>query len=91
MSSYSIYFAADMRNVVRRGRHRCSRRHSRYACPSSRTGCPLSSCRTLNRQGIDFENVSDISEADLSRTRDALRADDGDVLFAMIGTIGESL
>ena len=51
-------------------------------------GIPLITSKNLNAGGIDFSNVTFISEQDHREIEKRSGVDDGDVLFAMIGTIG---
>jgi type I restriction enzyme S subunit len=51
-------------------------------------GIPLITSKNLKPKGIDFEDVSYISEADYLKIEKRSGVDEGDVLFAMIGTIG---
>lgn len=51
-------------------------------------GFPLITSKNLKAQGIDFEDVGFISEQDHMAISKRSRVDRGDILFAMIGTIG---
>ncbi|MCC3473431.1 MULTISPECIES: restriction endonuclease subunit S [unclassified Microcoleus] len=51
-------------------------------------GIPLITSKNLTPQGIDFSNITYISEEDYQSIEKRSAVDDGDVLFAMIGTIG---
>ena len=51
-------------------------------------GFPLVTSKNLKPEGIDFSTVSYISEADHIEVCKRSRVDKGDILFAMIGTIG---
>jgi|SRR6476469_1975940 len=51
-------------------------------------GIPLITSKNLTPQGIDFSNITYISEEDHQSIEKRSAVDDGDVLFAMIGTIG---
>lgn len=52
------------------------------------SGYPLVTSKNLKPEGIDFSNVSYISEEDHREISKRSRVDRGDILFAMIGTIG---
>jgi type I restriction enzyme, S subunit len=52
------------------------------------TGYPLITSKNLKRDGLSFEKVSLISEQDYKQINQRSAVDKGDVLFAMIGTIG---
>ncbi|MHA1169426.1 MAG: restriction endonuclease subunit S [Candidatus Hodarchaeales archaeon] len=52
------------------------------------TGIPLITSKNLKGNNIDFHNVNYISEEDHVKISKRSAVDDGDVLFAMIGTIG---
>jgi type I restriction enzyme S subunit len=51
-------------------------------------GYPLVTSKNLKPEGIDFSTISYISEADHIEVCKRSRVDKGDILFAMIGTIG---
>src|SRR5215467_3024267 len=51
-------------------------------------GIPLITSKNLRPEGIDFRDVTYISEADYLEIEKRSGVDDGDVLFGMIGTIG---
>ena len=65
---------------VRDGTHDTPKYHSE--------GIPLVTSKNLKPEGIDFENVDLISEEDHFAISKRSRVDAGDILFAMIGTIG---
>jgi type I restriction enzyme S subunit len=52
------------------------------------TGVPLITSKNLDEHGIDFENVKFISEQDHVEISKRSAVSVGDILFAMIGTIG---
>lgn len=52
------------------------------------TGFPLVTSKNLKKGLIDFSNIKYISEEDYNKINERSRVDIGDVLFAMIGTIG---
>ena len=52
------------------------------------TGVPLITSKNLDEHGIDFENVKFISEKDHVEISKRSAVSVGDILFAMIGTIG---
>jgi type I restriction enzyme, S subunit len=52
------------------------------------SGIPLVTSKNLKPEGIDFSDVTYISEADHEQIEKRSGVDDGDILFAMIGTIG---
>ena len=52
------------------------------------SGYPLITSKNLKRDGIDFSNVKLISEEDYQKINVRSLVHKGDVLFAMIGTIG---
>jgi len=52
------------------------------------TGFALVTSKNLKPDGLDLENVSLISEEDFNEINRRSKVDKGDVLFAMIGTIG---
>jgi type I restriction enzyme, S subunit len=51
-------------------------------------GYPLVTSKNLKRSGLDLDDVKLISESDYLQINVRSRVDKGDVLFAMIGTIG---
>ena len=51
-------------------------------------GIPLITSKNLTPEGLDFSNITYISEEDHQSIEKRSAVDDGDVLFAMIGTIG---
>ena len=51
-------------------------------------GIPLITSKNINRNQIDFENVKYISLEDHKEISKRSKVDDGDILFAMIGSIG---
>jgi type I restriction enzyme S subunit len=51
-------------------------------------GVPLITSKNLTEQGIDFKNVKFISESDHIEISRRSGVESGDVLFAMIGTVG---
>ena len=52
------------------------------------TGFPLITSKNLKPNGLSFDNVKFISEKDYEKINERSAAHNGDVLFAMIGTIG---
>jgi type I restriction enzyme M protein len=54
-------------------------------------GIPLITSKNLKNGTIDFENVNYISQEDHNKISKRSGVDDGDVLFAMIGTIGNPI
>ena len=52
------------------------------------TGYPLITSKNLKREGLSFEDVSLINEQDYVKINQRSAVHKGDVLFAMIGTIG---
>lgn len=52
------------------------------------TGYPLVTSKNLKSIGIDFSNINYISEIDYKAINKRSKVDVGDILFAMIGTIG---
>ena len=52
------------------------------------SGYPVITSKNLKTSGIDFSNVSYISEADHKEISKRSKVDKGDILLAMIGTIG---
>ena len=72
-----MYYAIDVRD----GTHDSPRYYSE--------GIPLITSKNLNEDGVlDFENVKLISEVDANKINDRSKVDDDDILFAMIGSIG---
>jgi type I restriction enzyme, S subunit len=51
-------------------------------------GIPLITSKNLKPEGIDFSEVTYISEFDHQQIEKRSKVDEGDILFAMIGTIG---
>ena len=51
-------------------------------------GFPLVTSKNLKRDGLNFDSIKYISEEDYRKINERSRVDVGDVLFAMIGTIG---
>lgn len=51
-------------------------------------GYPLVTSKNLTSAGLDFSNISLISELDYKNINKRSRVDKGDILFGMIGTIG---
>ena len=51
-------------------------------------GYPLITSKNLSIDGLDFENVSYVSKADFDAINARSKVDVGDILFGMIGTIG---
>ena len=51
-------------------------------------GVPLITSKNLSTGVLDFDNVKYISELDADKINERSSVDDGDILFAMIGTIG---
>ncbi len=54
------------------------------------TGIPLVTSKNLLEAGIDFSNVKLISKDDFEAIAKRSAVEDGDILFAMIGTIGNA-
>lgn len=52
------------------------------------SGIPLITSKNLIDGSLDFENVSFISESDHAEVEKRSKVDNGDILFGMIGTIG---
>ena len=52
------------------------------------TGYPLITSKNLKREGLSFDDVRLISEQDYTKINERSAVHKGDVLFAMIGTIG---
>ena len=65
---------------VRDGTHDSPKYHA--------TGYPLVTSKNLKREGLSFDNVKLISEQDYKKINERSAVHKGDVLFAMIGTIG---
>ena len=65
---------------VRDGTHDSPKYHA--------TGYPLITSKNLKRGGLSFEDVNLISERDYRKINERSAVHKGDVLFAMIGTIG---
>jgi type I restriction enzyme S subunit len=51
-------------------------------------GYPLVTSKNLSETGLDFSNVSLISKTDFNKFNQRSKVDIGDILFGMIGTIG---
>ncbi|MBK1995426.1 restriction endonuclease subunit S [Listeria ivanovii subsp. londoniensis] len=52
------------------------------------TGYPLVTSKNLKNHGLDLKDVSLIAEADYNAINHRSKVDEGDILFGMIGTIG---
>jgi type I restriction enzyme S subunit len=52
------------------------------------SGYPLITSKNLKREGLSFEDVKLISQQDYNKINERSAVNKGDVLFAMIGTIG---
>jgi len=65
---------------VRDGTHDSPKYHA--------TGYPLITSKNLKREGLSFDDVSLINERDFTKINQRSAVHKGDVLFAMIGTIG---
>ena len=65
---------------VRDGTHDSPRYHA--------TGFPLITSKNLKREGLSFDDVNLINEQDFVKINQRSAVHKGDVLFAMIGTIG---
>ncbi|MBP7735042.1 MAG: restriction endonuclease subunit S [Spirochaetes bacterium] len=65
---------------VRDGTHDSPKYHT--------TGFPLITSKNLKKEGLSFENVNLINEQDFIKINQRSVVHKGDVLFAMIGTIG---
>ena len=65
---------------VRDGTHDSPKYHA--------TGYPLITSKNLKREGLSFDDVSLINEQDFTKINQRSAVHKGDVLFAMIGTIG---
>lgn len=53
-----------------------------------KSGYPLVTSKNLTNGVIDFANIQYISKVDYDKINERSKADIGDVLYAMIGTIG---
>ena len=51
-------------------------------------GIPLVTSKNISSGGLDFTNVNYISQDDANKINERSNVDTGDILFAMIGTIG---
>ncbi|MFZ2725890.1 MAG: restriction endonuclease subunit S [Methylococcaceae bacterium] len=56
---------------------------------SQNTGFPLITSKHLLNSGIDFKNANLISQSDFISINKRSKVETGDILFSMIGTIGE--
>ena len=65
---------------VRDGTHNSPKYHA--------TGYPLITSKNLKREGLSFDDVKLISQQDYTKINERSAVHKGDVLFAMIGTIG---
>ena len=65
---------------VRDGTHDSPKYHA--------TGYPLITSKNLKREGLSFDGVKLVSEQDYNKICERSAVHNGDVLFAMIGTIG---
>lgn len=65
---------------VRDGTHDSPKYHA--------TGYPLITSKNLKREGLSFDDIKLISEQDYKKINERSAVHQGDVLFAMIGTIG---
>ena len=65
---------------VRDGTHDSPKYHA--------TGYPLVTSKNLKREGLSFDDVKLISQQDYNKINERSAVHKGDVLFAMIGTIG---
>jgi len=65
---------------VRDGTHDSPKYHA--------TGYPLITSKNLKREGVSFDDVNLINEEDYTKINQRSAVHKGDVLFAMIGTIG---
>lgn len=54
-------------------------------------GFALVTSKNLKRNGLNFDNIKYISERDYEKVNDRSKVDKGDILFAMIGTIGNPI
>lgn len=67
----------------------CDVRDGTHSSPKyHEEGYPLITSKNLVDNGLDFDNVSLISETDFREIERRSGVDDGDILFGMIGTIG---
>lgn len=67
----------------------CDVRDGTHSSPKyHEEGVPLITSKNLVDTTLDFENVSLISEVDFQEIERRSKVDDGDILFGMIGTIG---
>lgn len=67
----------------------CDVRDGTHSSPKyHEEGIPLITSKNLADTALDFENVSLISEVDFQEIERRSKVDDGDILFGMIGTIG---
>lgn len=51
-------------------------------------GIPLVTSKNISSGGLDFSNVNYINQEDADKINERSNVDTGDILFAMIGTIG---
>lgn len=51
-------------------------------------GIPLVTSKNISSRGLDFSNVNYITQEDANKINERSNVDSGDILFAMIGTIG---
>jgi type I restriction enzyme, S subunit len=65
---------------VRDGTHDSPKYHT--------TGYPLITSKNLKREGLSFDDINLISEKDYQKINERSAVHKGDVLLAMIGTIG---
>ncbi len=68
---------------VRDGTHSSPKYHE--------SGYPLITSKNLKREGLNFDNVNLISEDDYKKINERSNVHKGDILFAMIGTIGNPI
>ncbi|MDD3190495.1 MAG: restriction endonuclease subunit S [Candidatus Pacebacteria bacterium] len=68
---------------VRDGTHDSPKYHEK--------GFALITSKNLKRNGLNFDNIKYISEKDYQKINDRSKVDKGDILFAMIGTIGSPI
>lgn len=67
----------------------CDVRDGTHSSPKyHEEGVPLITSKNLVNTALDFKNVSLISEVDFQEIERRSKVDDGDILFGMIGTIG---
>ncbi|KXT79839.1 Type I restriction-modification system, specificity subunit S [Streptococcus oralis] len=52
------------------------------------TGFPLITSKNLTSEGLDFSDISYISEDDYNKINERSKVEIGDIIFGMIGTIG---